>query len=72
MVSSSEVPGIYTGQVERDTDGTLWAVLYKGEPTADAVIAKERVRSTRAGRRFATAAALFVSPGMCAITSTPS
>ena len=37
----------YIGQVERDPDGILWAVLYFG----DLVITRERVRSLRKGKR---------------------
>ncbi len=40
----------YVGQVERDPDGALWAVLYLG----DQVITKERVTSLRRGKRRVT------------------
>lgn len=40
----------YVGQVERDTDGVLWAVLYLG----DQLITRERVASLRKGRRRVT------------------
>ena len=40
----------YVGQVERDLDGRLWAVLYLG----DQVVHKEQVRSLRKGRRRVT------------------
>ncbi len=37
----------YVGQVERDPDGVLWAVLYCG----DLLVSRERVRSLRKGKR---------------------
>ena len=40
----------YVGQVERDADGGLWAVLYLG----DQVITKEQVSSLRKGKRRVT------------------
>ena len=40
----------YVGQVERDVEGRLWAVLYLG----DRVVRKEQVRSLRKGRRRVT------------------
>ena len=43
-------PVHYTGQVERDCEGLLWAVLYNGPN----VISRERVRSLRRGRRRIT------------------
>ena len=52
MMTSSRMPGVYTGQVERDANGDLWAVLYDGEqPSPDTTISREEVRSERAGRR---------------------
>ena len=39
--------GTYVGQVERDPDGVLWAVLYCG----GLVISREPVRSLRRGKR---------------------
>ncbi len=40
----------YVGQVERDRDGQIWAVLYlEGD-----VIARERARSLRSGKRRVT------------------
>ena len=40
----------YVGQVERDCDGEIWAVLYcEGE-----VIAREQARSLRRGKRRVT------------------
>jgi len=40
----------YVGQVERDLDGQIWAVLYcEGE-----VIAREQTRSLRRGKRRVT------------------
>ena len=53
---TSSVPGVYTGQVERDANGQLWAVLYQGEhPTPRAEIAREKVSSKRAGKRMVAA-----------------
>jgi len=40
----------YVGQVERDSDGLLWAVLYLG----DQVVTRERVTSLRKGKRRVT------------------
>lgn len=40
----------YIGQVERDPEGLLWAVLYIGEN----LISREQVRSLRRGRRRTT------------------
>lgn len=40
----------YVGQVERDPDGLLWAVLYLG----DQVVVKEQVSSVRKGKRRVT------------------
>ena len=40
----------YVGQVERDADGVMWAVLYLG----DQVVTKERVASLRKGKRRVT------------------
>lgn len=40
----------YVGQVERDADGVMWAVLYLG----DQLITKERVASLRKGKRRVT------------------
>ena len=42
--------GSYVGQVERDADGVMWAVLYLG----DQVVTKERVSSLRTGQRRVT------------------
>lgn len=44
---SDPVSATYVGQVERDADGALWAVLYCGEHE----ISKEQVRSLRKGKR---------------------
>ncbi len=44
---SENVTATYVGQVERDPDGVLWAVLYCG----DLLISRERVRSLRKGKR---------------------
>lgn len=45
----------YVGQVERDCDGVLWAVLY-AEPAGckTSLLSREIVRSTRHGRRRVT------------------
>lgn len=40
----------YVGQVERDPDGRLWAVLYRQEQ----ILAREQVRTLRHGRRRVT------------------
>jgi hypothetical protein len=40
----------YVGQVERDADGVMWAVLYFG----DQVVTKEQVASLRKGKRRVT------------------
>ena len=42
----------YVGQVERDCDGVIWAVLY-AEPAgrSTSLLTREIVRSTRHGRR---------------------
>jgi len=47
---SAPDPVNYVGQVERDREGLLWAVLYNGPN----VISRERVRSLRRGRRRIT------------------
>jgi len=47
---SAPDPVQYIGQVERDCEGLLWAVLYIGPN----VISRERVRSLRRGRRRIT------------------
>jgi hypothetical protein len=44
---SDNAAATYVGQVERDPDGLLWAVLYCG----DLLISRERVRSLRKGKR---------------------
>lgn len=52
ILKELKVSDIYTGQVERDPDGTLWAVLYRGEVTrADAIVSQEPTRSVRRGRK---------------------
>lgn len=41
---------VYTGQVERDPHGGLWAVLYRGEVVhADAIVNQEPTRSIKRG-----------------------
>jgi len=46
----AEVSDVYTGQVERDPHGALWAVLYRGEVThADAIVSQEPTRSVKRG-----------------------
>jgi len=49
-VSERQAVPSYVGQVERDPDGILWAVLYLG----DQVITRERVASLRKGKRRVT------------------
>ncbi len=49
MSERQTVPS-YVGQVERDHDGALWAVLYLG----DRVMIRERVTSLRKGKRRVT------------------
>ncbi len=44
---SDSVTAAYVGQVEQDSAGLLWAVLYCGEH----VVSKEQVRSLRKGKR---------------------
>jgi hypothetical protein len=46
---------VYTGQVERDLSGVLWAVVYRGEDSGlDTVIRQERVQSLSQGKRRVT------------------
>ena len=41
---------VFTGQVERDPHGGLWAVLYRGEVIhADAIVNQEPTRSVKQG-----------------------
>ena len=48
----AEVSDVYTGQVERDPHGALWAVLYRGEVThPDAIVSQEPTRSVKRGRK---------------------
>lgn len=47
---STSTAAIYVGQVERDVDGHLWAVLY----CRDQVIDREQVRSLRRAKRRVT------------------
>ena len=43
---------VFTGQVERDPNGRLWAVLYRGEVIhADAIVSQEPTRSVKRGRK---------------------
>ncbi len=49
-MSERESVPTYVGQVERDPDGVLWAVLYLDRQ----VITKEQVSSLRKGRRRVT------------------
>jgi len=49
-VATGDTPAQYTGQVERDPEGRLWAVLYR----AGRVVYSEPVRSLRRGRRRVT------------------
>ncbi|MGS0685700.1 hypothetical protein ACVBEQ_11250 [Nakamurella sp. GG22] len=44
---SGPVTATYVGQVERDSTGLLWAVLYCGEH----VVSREQVRSLRKGKK---------------------
>jgi hypothetical protein len=42
----------YVGQVERDCDGVLWAVLYAARAgRGGSLLSREIVRTTRQGRR---------------------
>jgi len=42
----------YTGQVERDPHGGLWAVLYRGNVTrTDAIVKQEPTRSVKRGMK---------------------
>jgi len=46
------VSDVYTGQVERDPHGDLWAVLYRGEVThPDAIVNQELTRSIKQGMK---------------------
>jgi len=49
MIDQSRA-GKYVGQVERDPDGLLWAVLYNGND----VLVRERARSLREAKRRVT------------------
>ncbi|HEY7815564.1 MAG TPA: hypothetical protein VIC62_20135 [Nakamurella sp.] len=49
-MSERQMVPSYVGQVERDPDGVLWAVLYLG----DQVMIRERVSSLRKGKRRVT------------------
>ncbi len=49
-MSERESVPTYVGQVERDPDGVLWAVLYLDSQ----VVIKEQVSSLRKGRRRVT------------------
>ncbi len=43
---------VFTGQVERDPNGGLWVVLYRGEVIhADAILSKEPTRSVKRGMK---------------------
>jgi len=44
---AGRLSGTYVGQVERDPNGGLWAILYRGVT----LISRERVASLRKGRR---------------------
>ena len=44
---SGSVTATYVGQVERDSSGALWAVLYCGQH----IVSKEQVRTLRRGKR---------------------
>lgn len=46
-VSARAVTAFDIGQIERDSEGVLWTVVYHG----DQVIAREPVRSLRKGKR---------------------
>jgi hypothetical protein len=50
LVTLSDSAPTYVGQVECDSTGTLWAVLY----FRDQVVERERVRSLRHGKRRVT------------------
>jgi hypothetical protein len=48
---STDLP-VFTGQLERDADGALWAAVYRGDAVCrHTLLRRERVRSTRAGKR---------------------
>jgi len=49
-MSGGTATATYVGQVERDPDGILWAVLY----CRDQVIEREQVRSLRKAKRRVT------------------
>jgi hypothetical protein len=50
-----ESEDVYTGQVERDPNGVLWAVVYRGDGTrSEAAIRQERVQSLNQGKRRVT------------------
>ncbi|HEY5879374.1 MAG TPA: hypothetical protein VIU11_10700 [Nakamurella sp.] len=49
-MSERQTTPSYVGQVERDPDGLIWAVLYLG----DRVVTRERVASLRKGKRRVT------------------
>lgn len=51
MVPSKDVP-VYVGQVERDADGSVWAVVYRGDsPSPETLVRREQVGSPKAGMR---------------------
>ena len=49
-MTQRSVPAVFIGQVERDSHGRLWAMLYSGE----VLISREEVFSLRQGRRRVT------------------
>lgn len=49
-VSDGGCTATYVGQVERDPDGLLWALLYH----CNRVVIRQQVRSLRQGRRHVT------------------
>jgi hypothetical protein len=47
----TDVP-VFTGQLEKDADGALWAAVYRDDPSCPhTLLRRERVPSTRAGKR---------------------
>ena len=51
MNKGKELP-VYYGQVEKSVDGSLWAVVYQGDPArSGSLVRQERVKSTRRGKQ---------------------
>ena len=60
-------PAAFVGQVERDSQGRLWAMLYSGQQ----LIAREEVVSIRHGRRRVTDMVLAAADNAPAPTESP-